>query len=101
MAVSVAHQFLGGAQRAQALAQFGILGDGGEDFLALLVAEFVVDEGVQPFVGKIVFCIVHFTLLRRGCTAAGSSSPRRASRARHSRLITVPIGIASASATSA
>ena len=68
---------------------------------ALLGAELVVDERIQMLDGEI-HALVHFTLLRRCCAAGGSrSSPRSEPRARHKRLMTVPIGIARTSATAA
>ena len=104
VAVSMADQFLDGAQLAGRGLEHRITLDGLQDAGAVLVVQLAVDEGIQLLFRNGVFAF-HFTLLRCGLDAQGapsavSNASLSARRARHRRLMTVPMGTSRISATS-
>src|SRR3989344_7711186 len=103
------------AQLADTAVQRLVLADAEVGTILLLQRELVVEKSVQEFVGKFLFCVVvvfvmHHLILRiigsiftASITAGVMHSckySRSARRARHSRLITVPMGIFRLCATS-
>ena len=98
LGVGVAHLFLEQAQGAGTLRQCAIDGHSRQHAFAVGGIELVIDEGIQLLVG---YLVLHFTLRSGVAESTRSKSSRRARRARCRRLITVPMGMARISPTSA